>query len=54
MNRFLRFLASLCLIFSLTLAELVRPLSCACAYSETESKPRNRKGAARWKKSSMC
>ena len=54
MKRFYRFSAPLCLIFSLTLAELVRPLSCACAYSEMETKPRNRKGAARWKKSSMC
>jgi hypothetical protein len=49
-----RLFASLCLVFSLTVAELVRPLSCACAYSELETKPRNGKGAAKWRKSSTC
>ncbi|CAB3762220.1 hypothetical protein LMG29542_04300 [Paraburkholderia humisilvae] len=49
-----RLFASLCLIFSLAAAELVRPLSCACAYSEMRVKPRNRTGAAKWRKSSTC
>jgi hypothetical protein len=49
-----RLFASLCLIFSLAVVELVRPLSCACAYSEMETKPRSGKGARKWRKSSTC
>ncbi|CAB3746259.1 hypothetical protein LMG29739_00140 [Paraburkholderia solisilvae] len=49
-----RIFAALCLIFGLAAAELVRPLNCACAYSEMETKPRKGGGAAKWKKSSTC
>lgn len=46
-----RLLASLCMIFGLTFAELVRPLTCSCGYTQTER--RKERGAVRWKRSSM-
>jgi hypothetical protein len=46
-----RILAALCMVFGLTFAELVKPLACSCAYTQTER--RKKRGAARWKRSSM-